>query len=59
MKEYLIKISVESNAWDDKRPPIVKEIVKTEDALDDVSDIWDAINLAKEEFNHPPRRRLW
>ena len=49
-KEYLIKISVESNQLDDKRPPIVKEVVKTEDDFDDVSDIWDAINAAKEEL---------
>ena len=51
-KEYLIKISVESNQLDDRRPSIVKEIVKVEDEFDDVSDIWDVINAAKEEFNH-------
>ena len=49
-EEYLIKISVESNNLDDKRFPIVKEIVKTEDNLDDVSDVWDVINAAKEAF---------
>ena len=51
-KEYLIKISVESNQLEDKQTPVVKEIVKTEDEFDGVSDVWDAINAAKEEFNH-------
>ena len=51
-KEYLIKISVESNQLEDKQTPVVREIVKTEDEFNDVSDVWDAINAAKEEFNH-------
>jgi len=49
-KEYLIKISVESNFSDDRRPAVAREIVKNEDDLDDVSDIWEVICSAVEEF---------